>query len=104
MPLRHTVYCSRSVVAVTPELLLKHLEVLDFWTLGEDYGISEETIQAARPLRIKNTDPTRFRLYHLFYGKQDSRPIEIERWETEDQLRGAVNETIDNLETVSKPS
>lgn len=97
MPLRHTVYCKRSVAAVTPEELLKHLEILDFLTLGEDYDISEEAVKAARPLQIKNNHPGLFCLYHLSYGKPDKRPIEIERWETEDQRRGAVEETIDNL-------
>jgi hypothetical protein len=97
MPLRHKVYCKRSVATVTPEQLLKHLEVLDFLTLGEDYGISVEAVNAARPLRIKNIDTTQFRLYHLSYGELDRRPIEIDRWGTGDQHHGAVEETIANL-------
>lgn len=97
MPIRHSVYCSRSVAAVTPENLLKHLQVLDFWTLGEDYDISEQAVQLALPLRIKNIDPGRFRLYHLCYGRPDTRPIEIDRWETQEQHRGEVDERIDNL-------
>ena len=97
MPLRHTVYCKRSVAAVTPEKLLKHLEVLDFLTLGEDYGISVEAVKASRPLRIKNIDPKQFRLYHLSYGELGKRPVEIDRWEAEGQRRGAVDETLDNL-------
>jgi hypothetical protein len=97
MPLRHTVYCKRNVAAVTPEILLKHLEVLDFWTLGEDYDILEEAVDVALPLRIKNIDPGRFRLYHLSYGEPVTRPIEIDRWESENQHRAAVEETIDNL-------
>jgi hypothetical protein len=97
MPLRHTVYCKRSVAAVTPENLLKHLEILDFLTLGEDYDISVDAVRAARPLRIKDIRPGQFRLYHLSYGEPDRRPIEIDRWESEDQRRGAIDETIDNL-------
>lgn len=97
MPLRHNIYCKRSVAAVTPERLLKSLEILDFWTLGEEYDISEKAVQAALPLRIKNMDLGKFRLYHLTYGEPGTRPIEIDRWETEDQLRGDVDETIDNL-------
>lgn len=97
MPSRHTVFCKRNVGAVTPERLLKHLEVLDFWTLGEDYNIEEEAVDAALPLQIKNVDPKRFRLLHLSYGKAGKRPIEIERWESEDQHHGAVEETIENL-------
>lgn len=97
MPLRHTVYCRRNAGTVTPESLLKHLEVLDFWTLGEDYGIEEEAVDAALPLQIRNVDPGRFRLFHLSYGKADRRPIEIERWESEDQHRAAAQETSENL-------
>ena len=97
MPLRHTVYCKRSVAAVTPETLLTHLKIPDYLTLGEDYDISVEAVRAALPLRIENIDPGRFRLYHLSYGEPARRPIEIHRWETEDQHRGAVDETIDNL-------
>jgi len=97
MPLRHTVYCKRSIAAVTPEKLLKHLEIHDFWTLGEDYNISEEAVDVSLPLRIKNARPGKFCLYHITYGKADTRPIEIDRWDTEDQCRAAVDETIDNL-------
>lgn len=97
MPIRHTVFCKRSVAATTPEGLLKHLEVLDFLTLGEDYDISEDAVRASRPLRIKNMHPNSFRLYHLSYGEPGKRPIEIDRWETEDQRRGEVDETIHNL-------
>jgi len=97
MPHRHTIYCKRGVAAVTPEMLLKHLQYLDFLTLGEDYDISEEAVKAARPLRIEDIHPGQFRLCHLFYGKADMRPIEIDRWETENQHRGAVDETIENL-------
>ena len=97
MPLRHKVYCKRSVAAVTPEKLLKHLEIPDYLTLGEDYGLSVEAVEATRPLRIKNFDPNQFRLYHLSYGKPDKRPIEIDRWEAEGQHHSAVDEAIDNL-------
>jgi len=97
MPIRHTVYCQHSVAAVTPETLLEHLQGPDYLTLGEDYGLSEETVRVALPLRIKNIRPGAFQLYHLSYGQQDKRPIEIERWETENQHRSAVDETIDNL-------
>jgi hypothetical protein len=97
MPLRHTVYSKRSVAAVTAEKLLNHLESLDFLTLGEDYNISEEIVRIARPLRIKNIRPGQFLLYHISYGKSDTRPIEIDRWETEDRHRAAVDETVANL-------
>ena len=97
MPLRHKVYSKHSVAAVTPEKLLKHLEILDFLTLGEDYNISPEAVHVALPLRIKNIRPGPFLLYHISYGKSDKRPIEINRWETEDQRRASVDETIDNL-------
>jgi hypothetical protein len=97
VPLRHTIYCKRNVAAVTPEMLLKHLETLDFWTLGEDYGISVDDVRAALPLRINNTAPGQFRLYHLSYGEPNTRPIEIDCWDTEDEHRGAIDETIDNL-------
>lgn len=102
MPLRHTIYCKRSLGAVTPENLLKRLEVLDFWTLGEDYGIEEEAINAALPLQVKNVDPGQFRLFHLSYGKTAKRPIEIDRWESEDQHRGAIEETIESLSIADK--
>ena len=102
MPHRHTVYCQRSAASVAAETLLKHLNVLDFWTLGEDYDISVEAVDTALPLAITNIEPGQFRLYHLSYGTQTKRPIEIVRWETEDQNRGAVDETIENLSLQDK--
>lgn len=97
MPLRHTVYCKQSITGVTPEILLKHLESLDFWTLGEDYSMSEDDVEASLPLRINNVSAEQCFRYHLYYGKADKRPIEMDRWETEDQRRGDVDEAIDNL-------
>ena len=99
MPHRHKVYCQGSCAALTPEGLLRHLERLDFLTLGEDYGIAEDAVEATRPLRIKDVRPGQFRLYHLSYGEAGRRPIEIDRWETVDQHRASVAETIDNLAT-----
>src|SRR6476619_2969892 len=98
MALRHTVFCKRSVAAGTPEQLLGHLGMLDFLTLGEDYGLPVEAVEAARPLRIENIDAGPFCVYHLRYGNPGARPIAIERWESEDQRRAAVDEAIDNLE------
>ena len=96
MPLRHTVYCRQSTIALAPSGLLKHLEMLDFLSLAEDCGISTDAVKGARPLRIKDIQSGEFRLYHLSYGDGSRRPIEIDRW-TDDLHRGAVNETIDNL-------
>lgn len=102
MPLRHKVYSKHSVAAVTPENLLKHLRILDFLSLGEDYNIAEDAVRVALPSRIVNARPERFLLYHLSYGRGDTRPVEISRWETEDQRRAAVDETIDNLAIADK--
>lgn len=96
MPIRHTVYCKRSAAAVTPENLLRHLNRLDFLTLGEDYELSEDRVEAALPLRIENTDPSGFGEFRLCYGKLETRPIDIDRW-TGEQHRGAVEETVENL-------
>jgi len=63
-------------------------------TLGEDYGLSVDAVKAARPLLIKDVRPG---VFHLSYGKADRRPVEIDRWESVDEHRGAIAETIDNL-------
>lgn len=97
MPLRHNIFCMRNVAATTPEKILGHLSYLDFLTLGEDYGISAQAVKATRPLRIENIAPGHFKFYHLCYGEPNTRPIEIERWETEDLHRADIDETIDNL-------
>jgi len=97
MPARHTVYCKRTTAEETPDNILKRLKVFDFWTLGEDYDLSEKAVDAALPLNVKNIHEGQFRLYHLTYGNSDTRPIEIDRWETEEQHRSAVDEKLDNL-------
>jgi hypothetical protein len=96
MSLRHTVYCRQDPAAITPDELLNHLKPIDFWTLGEDYDIHEKTVNLALPLRIKNIEPERFRLYHLTYGSLNTRPIEIDRWETPEQHRAEIEEMIEN--------
>lgn len=65
MPLRHTVYCKRDIGVVTPDALFKHMDLLDFRTLGEDYGVSDEVVSAALPPRITNIDREGFRRYRL---------------------------------------
>ena len=102
MPARHVVYCKRTAAEVTPDNILKHLKVFDFWTLGEDYDISEEAVDAALSLNVKNIHEGQFRLYHLTYGTSDTRPIEIDRWETREQRRSAVDDKIDNLSIEEK--
>lgn len=102
MPLRHTVYCLRSVAKVTPEGLLKRLKAPDYWTLAEDYGISEEDVEAARPLELTSAQAGLFVRYQLSYGKAGKRPIDVERWETAAQHRSAADETIDNLAVADK--
>lgn len=97
MPLRHTVYCPRSIAAVTPEMLQKQLGLLDYLTLGEDYGLAEDAVRAALPLRITNLAAAGFYHYQLSYGQTKARPVMIDRWETEEQRQAATDEKISNL-------
>jgi hypothetical protein len=99
MAIRYTVYCKRSVAGVTPQQLLAGARVADLYTIAENDDIPNEVIEdALRQLRIENVDPSGFRFYRLCYRPTGKRQIDVERWQTEDEVRAVSDEVLEDLE------
>src|SRR5579872_7560386 len=100
MAIRYTVYCKRSVKEVTPRQLLAGTQIADLHTIAENDNVPEETIVSAlRLLRIENVDPVGFRFFRLYYRPEGKRQIDIERWQTLDEVQAVVVEVLEDLET-----
>jgi len=105
MAIRYTVYCKRSVKEVTPRQLLAGTQIADLHTIAENDNVPEETIVSAlRLLRIENVDPVGFRFFRLYYRPEGKRQIDIERWQTLDEVQAVVVEVLEDLETKNHPA
>ena len=88
MAIRYTVYCQRSVAGVTPEQLLAGVCEADLFTIAENNDVPDDVIEdALAQLRIENVDPQGFRWYRLCYRPAGVRQIDVERWQTADEVR-----------------
>jgi hypothetical protein len=105
MPIRYTVFCKRSAAAVTPEQLLAGTRVADLHTIAEFDDIPEEVIvDALEQLRIENVDPSGFRFYRLSYRPAGVRQIDMERWQTPEEVSTIVAEVLENLKVNGRPA
>jgi len=105
MAARYTVYCKRRVAGVTPEQLLAGTRVADLHTIAENDDVPEEVIvEALQQLRIENVDPTGFRFYRLGYRPPGKRQIDVERWQTPEEVRGVAAEVLEGLEVKAQPT
>lgn len=105
MAIRYTVYCRRSAAGVTPEQLLAGSREADLHTIAENDDIPDDVIRdALRQLRIQNVDPPGFRFYRLCYRPDGVRQIDVERWQTADEVRGVAAEVLEGLEAEGHPA
>jgi hypothetical protein len=105
MAIRYTVYCKRSVAAVTPEQLLAGVQVADLHTIAENDDIPDDVIvDALGQLRIENVDPIGFRFYRFCYRPAGKRPIDVERWQNAEEVQGVVAEVLASLADDGHPA
>jgi hypothetical protein len=105
MAIRYTAYCKRSIAGVTPEQLLAGVQVADLHTIAEGDDIPDKVIvDALDQLRMENVDLTGFRFFRLCYRPAGKRQIDIERWQTADEVRGVVAEVLEGLEEKGHPA
>jgi hypothetical protein len=105
MAIRYTVYCQNGVAGVTPEQLLAGVREFDLHTIAEDNEIPDDVIEdALEHLRIENVDPDGFRFYRLCYRPDGTRQIDIDRWQTADEVRGVVTEVLEDLGSERHPA
>ena len=104
MAAHYTVYCRQSVADVTAPELLEGVQIADLYTIAEFDDVPDEVIESALDqLRIENIDSNGFRFYRLCYRPADRRQIDVERWQTPEEVRGVVAEVLENLEAEKHP-
>lgn len=105
MAIRYTVYCHQSVVEVTPQQLLVGTCEADLHTIAESDVIADDVIvDALKQLRNENVDPQGFRFFRLCYRPDGLRQIDVERWQTAEEVRAVVSEVLEDLEDRGHPA
>jgi len=85
MPAWITVYMRQVPKELTPEGIKQGIRVADWWTLGEDFGISEDTVDDfMRGLRWGD-NPLRF-------GQEGQRPVQVHLWTDSEHLQEEIAE------------
>ena len=103
MGLHYTVYCKK-VAHVTPAELLKGVAAADLPALAKKEGVSDDDVAAALDvLHIDNLKPPGFVVYRLFYRRPTMRQVDIECWESKDDLQAILDEELEELAAESHP-
>jgi hypothetical protein len=104
MAVRYTVYCKRSAAEVTPEQLLGGLREADLHTIAENDDVPDDIAEeAVRQLRVERVTPDGFGFYRLCYRPDGMRQIDIERWQTEGEVRSVALEVLEDLAAARCP-
>jgi hypothetical protein len=98
MGIHYTAYCKKSVAHVTPDALLKGVTAADLAAAAKKVGVSEEDITSALDrLRIENMKPPGFVVYRLHYRPRTMRQVDVECWESKDDLQAILDEELEEL-------
>jgi hypothetical protein len=99
MAQRHIVYLKRSAADVTPQQLLKAIRDVEWDLVAEACKVPRKWIsEADENMRITRVGRSRkFRRYQLHYRAGDQRPVDLERWESEDMAKGVIQELMDDM-------
>jgi hypothetical protein len=104
MAARYTVYCKQSVAHVTPEQLLAGVCDADLHTIAEVDVPEDAIVSALGQLRIENVKPDGFRWYRLCYRPSGLRQIDVERWQTPEEVRGDAAEPLEDMQDDGHPA
>ena len=104
MGTHYTVYCKKSVAHVTPAELLKGVSATDLPALAKKEGVPDDQVAPALELlHIENLKPPGFVVYRLFYRRPTMRQVDIECWESKDDLQAILDEELEELAAESHP-
>jgi hypothetical protein len=104
MAQRFTVYLKQSAEGVTPAELLAGIQEVDLGEIADVCDVPSDAIEEALArLRMSRVKRRGFRWYALEYGREGTRPIAIQRWETPEVARGVMDETIEDVKSRKPP-
>jgi hypothetical protein len=94
-----TVYCTRSVSHVGAGDLLKSLDVIDFYTVAEGFGIEDEAAveQALAQLRVEPVSEPEGARFCLRYRPTTFRPVLVHLWAEPGKVQEACDETLEQI-------
>ncbi len=104
MGTHYTVYCKKSVAQVTPASLLKGVTAVDLPALAKKAGVADDDIAAALDvLHLDNLKPPGFIVYRLCYRRTGMRQVDIECWESKDDVQVVLDEELEELAAERHP-
>ncbi len=104
MGAHYTVYCKKSVAQVTPAALLQGITDADLAARARTEGVPEDQITAALDvLHIENMKPPGFVVYRLHHRPTGLRQVDIECWESKDDVQAVLDEELEELAADGHP-
>ena len=104
MGAHYTVYCKKSVAHVTPQELLKGVTSADLPALARKEGVPEDQVAAVLDvLRAENMKPPGFVVYRLFYRPGGLRQVDVECWESKEDVQAVLDEELEELAAEGHP-
>lgn len=104
MGIHYTVYCKQSVAHVGPKELLAGVTASDLGARAKKEGVTEEQLASALDvLRIENLKPPGFVVYRLFYRPAGLRQVDVECWESKEDVQAVLDEELEELAAEGHP-
>jgi hypothetical protein len=104
MGVHYTIYCKKSLAQVSPKDLLAGVMTADLAAVARKEGVGEEQITTAlEMLRIENMKPPSFVLYRLYCRPGAVRQVEVECWESKDDVQAVIDEELEELAAEGHP-
>jgi hypothetical protein len=104
MGTHYTVYCKKSVAHVTPAELLKGVSATDLPALAKKEGVPDDQVAPALELlHIENLKPPGFVVYRLSYRPGTVRQVDVECWESKDDVQAVLDEELEELAADGHP-
>ena len=104
MAMRYTAYCKKSAADVTPAQLLAGTTDADLMTIAEYDDVPDALVESALgQLRMDRVEGDGFHFYRLSYRPEGVRQIDVERWQTIEEVREVVAEVLEDLEAREEP-
>jgi hypothetical protein len=104
MGTHYTVYCKKSVAHVKPADLLTGVTTTNLFALAKKEGAPDDEIGTALDvLHIENLKPPGFVVYRLCHRRTGMRQVDIECWESKDDVQAVLDEELEELAAERHP-
>jgi hypothetical protein len=103
MGIHYTVYCKK-LAHVSPADLLKGVTAADLPAAAKKAGVADDEVGAALDvMRVENLKPPGFVVYRLFYRAPALRQVDVECWESKEDVQAVIDEELEELAAEGHP-